>query len=136
MRFITLQLPDDACGHDVLDFGLHRCSLPRVRTTFCFFFQAEDGIRDLIVTGVQTCALPIWVRPRIARWKACECALAKPASTRPFSVRSPGSARTSRCTAVITPDSSCTRTPTTGAAPNQACSHHQLVTRTASRPPW
>src|SRR5206468_9875123 len=26
---------------------------------FCFFFQAEDGIRDLIVTGVQTCALPI-----------------------------------------------------------------------------
>src|SRR6478672_3930084 len=24
-----------------------------------FFFQAEDGIRDLIVTGVQTCALPI-----------------------------------------------------------------------------
>src|SRR5206468_6232889 len=27
-----------------------------------FFFQAEDGIRDLIVTGVQTCALPIWRR--------------------------------------------------------------------------
>src|SRR3989440_8501186 len=26
-----------------------------------FFFQAEDGIRDLIVTGVQTCALPIWM---------------------------------------------------------------------------
>src|SRR2546421_7444156 len=26
---------------------------------FFFFFQAEDGIRDLIVTGVQTCALPI-----------------------------------------------------------------------------
>src|SRR2546428_6573093 len=26
---------------------------------FIFFFQAEDGIRDLIVTGVQTCALPI-----------------------------------------------------------------------------
>src|SRR5206468_4503874 len=26
---------------------------------FYFFFQAEDGIRDLIVTGVQTCALPI-----------------------------------------------------------------------------
>src|SRR5216683_8306703 len=29
---------------------------------FFFFFQAEDGIRDLIVTGVQTCALPIFVR--------------------------------------------------------------------------
>src|SRR2546430_5456819 len=27
-----------------------------------FFFQAEDGIRDLTVTGVQTCALPISVR--------------------------------------------------------------------------
>ena len=26
---------------------------------FCFFFQAEDGIRDVAVTGVQTCALPI-----------------------------------------------------------------------------
>ena len=25
-----------------------------------FFFQAEDGIRDDLVTGVQTCALPIW----------------------------------------------------------------------------
>src|SRR5690606_41080165 len=27
-----------------------------------FFFQAEDGIRDFHVTGVQTCALPIWAR--------------------------------------------------------------------------
>src|SRR5256886_9756993 len=27
----------------------------------CFFFQAEDGIRDLTVTGVQTCALPIYL---------------------------------------------------------------------------
>src|SRR3989475_8070566 len=30
---------------------------------FFFFFQAEDGIRDLTVTGVQTCALPIWLVP-------------------------------------------------------------------------
>src|SRR5690606_40561506 len=30
----------------------------------CFFFQAEDGIRDFHVTGVQTCALPIWERQR------------------------------------------------------------------------
>src|SRR5438270_258824 len=29
---------------------------------YFFFFQAEDGIRDLTVTGVQTCALPI-LRP-------------------------------------------------------------------------
>src|SRR6266496_5654118 len=28
-------------------------------TVVFFFFQAEDGIRDLYVTGVQTCALPI-----------------------------------------------------------------------------
>src|SRR5205085_3720764 len=28
-------------------------------TKYIFFFQAEDGIRDLTVTGVQTCALPI-----------------------------------------------------------------------------
>src|SRR5437763_15779845 len=28
---------------------------------YCFFFQAEDGIRDTSVTGVQTCALPIFL---------------------------------------------------------------------------
>src|SRR5215203_682276 len=39
---------------------------------FFFFFQAEDGIRDIGVTGVQTCALPIlmsgaiWVRDTLA----------------------------------------------------------------------
>src|SRR5260221_10166283 len=32
---------------------------PRYRRRF-FFFQAEDGIRDHCVTGVQTCALPIY----------------------------------------------------------------------------
>src|SRR2546430_6522949 len=31
-----------------------------------FFFQAEDGIRDLTVTGVQTCALPIWMGSMMA----------------------------------------------------------------------
>src|SRR3712207_9420036 len=31
---------------------------------FFFFFQAEDGIRDIGVTGVQTCALPISEQPR------------------------------------------------------------------------
>ena len=29
--------------------------------TCSFLFQAEDGIRDVAVTGVQTCALPIWL---------------------------------------------------------------------------
>src|SRR5690606_40789656 len=32
-----------------------------------FFFQAEDGIRDFHVTGVQTCALPIWARGPASR---------------------------------------------------------------------
>src|SRR5206468_5045926 len=32
-----------------------------------FFFQAEDGIRDLIVTGVKTCALPISARKHLER---------------------------------------------------------------------
>src|SRR2546425_2095667 len=35
--------------------------------TFFFFFQAEDGIRDKLVTGVQTCALPISLRAALAR---------------------------------------------------------------------
>src|SRR6266511_3769607 len=39
-------------------------SVNYVKETFCsfyffYFFQAEDGIRDFHVTGVQTCALPI-----------------------------------------------------------------------------
>src|SRR5256886_11968111 len=38
---------------------------------FFFFFQAEDGIRDLTVTGVQTCALPISKRePKLCRQKS------------------------------------------------------------------
>src|SRR6266498_3490782 len=32
---------------------------------FFFFFQAEDGIRDADVTGVQTCALPIYLDPAV-----------------------------------------------------------------------
>ena len=33
-----------------------------------FFFQAEDGIRDHCVTGVQTCALPIWMQHGEVQW--------------------------------------------------------------------
>src|SRR3989441_6042547 len=36
-----------------------------LRSSF-FFFQAEDGIRDKLVTGVQTCALPIYVARDLA----------------------------------------------------------------------
>src|SRR2546429_3128390 len=41
--------------------------------SFFFFFQAEDGIRDVAVTGVQTCALPISL-PRLLAvelWLSC-----------------------------------------------------------------
>src|SRR5258708_24848107 len=40
---------------------------------FFFFFQAEDGIRDDLVTGVQTCALPILVQARgcLPFWAGC-----------------------------------------------------------------
>src|SRR6478752_6971302 len=34
-------------------------SVRGIYVLFFFFFQAEDGIRDVAVTGVQTCALPI-----------------------------------------------------------------------------
>src|SRR3989337_677 len=41
---------------------------------FFFFFQAEDGIRDATVTGVQTCALPIIRHTRCYRdWSSDVC---------------------------------------------------------------
>src|SRR2546427_4269346 len=48
--------------HGICDFtltSLHTFALSLYSFVFFFFFQAEDGIRDLTVTGVQTCALPI-----------------------------------------------------------------------------
>src|SRR5690349_22892964 len=48
----------------MLDPGWRTCVHgPGCRSQQSFFFQAEDGIRDLYVTGVQTCALPIYVLP-------------------------------------------------------------------------
>src|SRR5256885_10931108 len=44
-----------------------------VDAIFIFFFQAEDGIRDYKVTGVQTCALPIsWLERIIAALQSGE----------------------------------------------------------------
>src|SRR5256886_8619245 len=45
-----------------------------------FFFQAEDGIRDLTVTGVQTCALPI--SRKLRRWRFAVAANYGPALVR------------------------------------------------------
>src|SRR5205085_8819632 len=50
---------------------------------FCFFFQAEDGIRDLTVTGVQTCALPIF--PAGFSWHLCKSAVRAAHSSQEFS---------------------------------------------------
>src|SRR5205823_8489883 len=69
-----------------------------------FFFQAEDGIRDKLVTGVQTCALPISahhrpfafdfgyafaIRSAATRISACACAVVTPARKRPMMRRNP-----------------------------------------------
>src|SRR5256886_9533730 len=47
-----------------------KSGLPGVKLECDFFFQAEDGIRDLTVTGVQTCALPISIAGGVAKAKA------------------------------------------------------------------
>src|SRR6266496_6512114 len=52
-----------------------------------FFFQAEDGIRDLYVTGVQTCALPISL-DRAAKAGVIVCQGTRVGSGR--TLRSPG----------------------------------------------
>src|SRR5207249_9449599 len=44
----------------IIEVNVH-CRSPLRRVIWRFFFQAEDGIRDRNVTGVQTCALPICV---------------------------------------------------------------------------
>src|SRR2546430_5929032 len=49
VKVVSVWSRDDTCLYYYVDF---------------FFFQAEDGIRDLTVTGVQTCALPISRQPR------------------------------------------------------------------------
>src|SRR5260221_7443304 len=52
-HFGNYKLALEECGLEVPGWG--RTVEPEMR----FFFQAEDGIRDHCVTGVQTCALPI-----------------------------------------------------------------------------
>src|SRR5256885_4323237 len=46
-------------GGDIKTPLMCRADAPRGKAPILFFFQAEDGIRDYKVTGVQTCALPI-----------------------------------------------------------------------------
>src|SRR5258707_10593062 len=72
-------------------------NLERARRKFAvFFFQAEDGIRDIGVTGVQTCALPIFA----AAASAPELA-ERDRRTRARRNRGPGSeARSNECRCV------------------------------------
>src|SRR3989441_8243063 len=49
----------DYATNVTLLFFLQRSRCIVLSLLFFFFFQAEDGIRDKLVTGVQTCALPI-----------------------------------------------------------------------------
>src|SRR2546430_3104904 len=66
-----------ACGGRRL--AAWRWVSPQMSCALCvfFFFQAEDGIRDLTVTGVQTCALPIscsCATPYSSKYLAIYCA--------------------------------------------------------------
>src|SRR5207245_6638375 len=51
----------------------HRCQDSVPVCLLFFFFQAEDGIRDATVTGVQTCALPISPSPAHLRQRPLPC---------------------------------------------------------------
>src|SRR3989442_11965999 len=53
-----------------------------VRFMFVFFFQAEDGIRDADVTGVQTCALPISLPDWNANQPGATCTIRPSVDTR------------------------------------------------------
>src|SRR2546430_2693312 len=67
----------------LLETFLHFMSLiVTVMVNSGFFFRAEDGIRDLTVTGVQTCALPI-SRPRPGGARADPRAAPRAARDRP-----------------------------------------------------
>src|SRR6266550_8926184 len=46
-----------------------------------FFFQAEDGIRDVAVTGVQTCALPILIGRLVGKGKGSGVEVGQPNAT-------------------------------------------------------
>src|SRR5260221_12133879 len=61
---ISAIIIDDNCVHFV------QCGL--------FFFQAEDGIRDHCVTGVQTCALPIFEHAELLAEQERGCELSMP----------------------------------------------------------
>ena len=48
------------CGSEVWSYVIRKSAHAVCEFVIVFFCQAEDGIRDRLVTGVQTCALPIY----------------------------------------------------------------------------
>src|SRR5690554_5847882 len=64
-RLVSINMAGTASGNGT-SFG-GSISADGRYVVFTFFFQAEDGIRDADVTGVQTCALPIYRRRRPQR---------------------------------------------------------------------
>src|SRR5258708_32198709 len=66
---------------------------------FFFFFQAEDGIRDDLVTGVQTCALPISFEPVNPMYRVFGCCTITSPITAPDPVKN--------CTASFGTPASC-----------------------------
>src|SRR5688572_32536441 len=92
----------------MFSFIFFLCFFMLVFLFFFFFFQAEDGIRDLTVTGVQTCALPIWhwrhwwrqrrVLPGLrAASRISARSRSRPRRSRTSSTRSKGRAARSAC---------------------------------------
>src|SRR2546429_4116101 len=63
----------------------------RLCVVLFFFFQAEDGIRDVAVTGVQTCALPISITRQVQRLEAALGAELLDRSVKPPRLNSLGS---------------------------------------------
>src|SRR5437867_9985914 len=54
----------------VIEHLVHDADFDGMFGLLFFFFQAEDGIRDRTVTGVQTCALPIWIGGELMDFRA------------------------------------------------------------------
>src|SRR5260370_15987301 len=75
--------PAQSACERVMLLGMCLCILDSSHCLLFFFFQAEDGIRDSSVTGVQTCALPILKSTWTIQQTARNCA-------GQFSILSPG----------------------------------------------
>src|SRR5207248_6595422 len=69
--------------------------------SFFFFFQAEDGIRDRTVTGVQTCALPISRPPALSKRANASTSDAKSVPALPRKTSMPRSFSSSRYASAV-----------------------------------